>query len=157
MSKHMPPYPPEFRAEAIRLARTSGKPHAEIARELGMTGETLRLWLKQADLDEGKRSDGLTRDELCPGADPDRGQRRSHPQDAAAAGHWLETGQAMDYPPRSGLSFKREEASGRARRDRGRGAASDEGRAQPDFLSTGWRAAGGERRPGGRPGERPQG
>jgi transposase len=63
MSKQMPPYPPEFRAEAIRLARTSGKPHAEIARELGMTGETLRLWLKQADLDEGKRSDGLTSDE----------------------------------------------------------------------------------------------
>jgi transposase len=62
-SKHMAPYPPEFRAEAIRLARTSGKPHAEIARELGMTGETLRLWLKQADLDAGKRSDGLTSDE----------------------------------------------------------------------------------------------
>ena len=54
-SKHMAPYPPEFRAEAIRLARTSGKPHAEIARELGMTGEALRLWLKQAELDEGKR------------------------------------------------------------------------------------------------------
>ncbi len=63
MSKHMQPYPPEFRTEAIWLARTSGKPHAEIARELGMTGETLRLWLKQADRDEGKRSDGLTSDE----------------------------------------------------------------------------------------------
>ena len=35
----------------------------QIARELGMTSETLRLWLKQADLDEGKRSDGLTSDE----------------------------------------------------------------------------------------------
>lgn len=35
MSKHMAPYPPEFRAEVIQLARTSGKPHAEIARELG--------------------------------------------------------------------------------------------------------------------------
>ena len=28
-----------------------------------MTGETLRRWLKQADLDEGKRSDGLRSDE----------------------------------------------------------------------------------------------
>lgn len=63
MLKSRPPYAPEFRAEAIRFARTSGKSHAEIARELGMTGETLRLWLKQADLDEGKRRDGLTSDE----------------------------------------------------------------------------------------------
>ncbi len=56
-------YPPEFRAEAIQLARTSGKPQTMIARELGMSVETLRLWLKQADLDAGKRSDGLTSDE----------------------------------------------------------------------------------------------
>jgi transposase len=62
-SKHVASYPPAFRAEAIRLARTSGKPHAQIARDLGMTSETLRLWLKQADLDEGQRSDGLTSDE----------------------------------------------------------------------------------------------
>ena|SRR5215813_4566814 len=62
-TKHVAPYPPEFRTEAIRLARTSGRPHAQIARELGMTSETLRLWLKQADLDAGKRSDGLTSDE----------------------------------------------------------------------------------------------
>ena len=63
MAKHVPPYPPEFRAEAIRLVRSSGRPQAQIARELGLTSETLRLWLKQAELDEGKRSDGLTSDE----------------------------------------------------------------------------------------------
>jgi transposase len=62
-SKHVAPYPPEFRAEAIRLARTSDKPRAQIARELGLTGETLRLWVKQAELDEGQRTDGLTSDE----------------------------------------------------------------------------------------------
>lgn len=56
-------YPPEFRAEAIQLAHTSGKPQTVIARELGMSVETLRLWLKQADLDSGKRSDGLTSEE----------------------------------------------------------------------------------------------
>jgi transposase-like protein len=43
-SKHVQPYSPEFRAEAIRLARTSGKSHREIAEDLGMTSETLRLW-----------------------------------------------------------------------------------------------------------------
>jgi transposase len=62
-SRHVQPYPPEFRAEAIRLARTSGKSHRQIADDLGVTSETLRLWLKQADLDEGKRQDGLTSDE----------------------------------------------------------------------------------------------
>lgn len=62
-SKQTASYPPEFRAEAIRLARTSGKPNTQIARELGMTTETLRKWLKQADLDEGKRQDGLTSEE----------------------------------------------------------------------------------------------
>ena len=62
-SRHVQPYPPEFRAEAIRLARSSWKSHRQIADDLGVTTETLRLWLKQADLDEGKRRDGLTSDE----------------------------------------------------------------------------------------------
>jgi transposase len=62
-SRHVQPYSPEFRAEAIHLARTSGKSHHQIADDLGMTSETLRLWLKQADLDAGKRHDGLTSDE----------------------------------------------------------------------------------------------
>jgi transposase len=34
-----------------------------IARELGMSVETLRLWLKHADRDDGKHSDGLTSEE----------------------------------------------------------------------------------------------
>jgi transposase len=55
MAKPSAPYPAALRAEAMRLARTSGKPPAAIARDLGMTGETVRGWLKQADLDEGKR------------------------------------------------------------------------------------------------------
>ncbi len=52
-SKHVQPYPPGFRAEAIRLVRTSGKPRSEIARDLGLTSETLRIWVKLADLDAG--------------------------------------------------------------------------------------------------------
>lgn len=63
MPKPKPPYPPEFRAEAVRLARTSGKPQAQIARDLGVTVATLRLWRKQVELDEGKRHDGLTSEE----------------------------------------------------------------------------------------------
>jgi hypothetical protein len=34
-AKHVAPYPPEFRAEAIRLTRTSGKPHAQESRGSG--------------------------------------------------------------------------------------------------------------------------
>ena len=51
---------PSFGPRRSSWRARASKPQAEIARELGMTDETLRLWLKQADLDEGKRSDGLT-------------------------------------------------------------------------------------------------
>jgi transposase len=63
MPKSHAPYPPEFRAEAIRLIRTSGKSMAQIGRELEVTTETLRQWVKQADLDDGLRHDGLTTEE----------------------------------------------------------------------------------------------
>jgi transposase len=63
MGKSPPPYPPEFRAGAVRLMRTSGKSMAQIARELEVSTESLRLWRKQADIDEGLRHDGLTTEE----------------------------------------------------------------------------------------------
>lgn len=61
------PHPPEFRQRAVELARMREKPVAEIAADLGISDSCLRNWMKQADLDEGRRSDGLTtaeRDEL---------------------------------------------------------------------------------------------
>lgn len=60
MPRTRPPYPAEFRHEAVRLARESGKPTAQIARDLGVSYESLRQWIKQADLDAGRRTDGLT-------------------------------------------------------------------------------------------------
>ncbi len=53
------PYDPQFRAQAVAVVRTRGLPCAPVARELGVTPETLRLWVKQADVDAGRR-DGLT-------------------------------------------------------------------------------------------------
>jgi len=64
MPKSHPPYPPEFRAEAVRLFRSSGRPRSEIARRLEVSIETLRLWVRQADIDEGRRQDGPTTAEL---------------------------------------------------------------------------------------------
>src|SRR5262245_57742943 len=60
MPKHRAPYPPEFRAEAVRLLRASGRTPNQLAQDLGCSDETIRNWLKQADLDDGRRSDGLT-------------------------------------------------------------------------------------------------
>ena len=48
MPRTRAPYPPEFRQEAVRLVRSSGKPIVQLARELGISGETLRSWVKQA-------------------------------------------------------------------------------------------------------------
>lgn len=59
-------YPAEFRAEAVRLARSPGHSMESVARDLGVSRESIRRWGKQLDIDAGRR-DGLTseeRDEL---------------------------------------------------------------------------------------------
>ncbi|MBA3702941.1 MAG: transposase [Rubrobacteraceae bacterium] len=54
-----PPYPPEFKEEAVRLMRSSEKPLARISRELDVSEQTLRNWRKQREIDEGER-EGLS-------------------------------------------------------------------------------------------------
>ena len=56
------PYPPEFRREAVRQVRDAGRPIREVARELGISGESLRAWLRQERVDDGQ-VEGLTSDE----------------------------------------------------------------------------------------------
>ena len=43
--RKVPRYSPEFKAEAVRLVRTSTDPVAKIARDLGVTERSLRTWL----------------------------------------------------------------------------------------------------------------
>jgi transposase len=59
MPRTHPPYAPEYRRRIIELART-GRPIAQLARELEASANAIRKWVKQAGLDEGLRSDGLT-------------------------------------------------------------------------------------------------
>jgi transposase len=56
------PYPPEFRQQMVELVR-SGRSPKQLAREFEASEQTIRNWVKQADLDGGQRTDGLTTDE----------------------------------------------------------------------------------------------
>jgi transposase len=58
-----PPYPDEFKAGAVRLVREERRPISDVARSLGVTTESIRQWVKQADLDAGRRHDGLSSEE----------------------------------------------------------------------------------------------
>jgi transposase len=56
-------YPPEVRERAVRLVHDSGRPIAHVAKDLGVGEESLRKWVKQDELDRGRRNDGLTTSE----------------------------------------------------------------------------------------------
>lgn len=56
------PYPPEFRRRLVELVR-AGRSPASLARDFEPSAQTIAAWAKQADLDEGKREDGMTTDE----------------------------------------------------------------------------------------------
>jgi transposase len=49
----------EFKAEVVELVRSSGKTVGAVAREMDLTETAVREWVRQADIDAGRR-DGLT-------------------------------------------------------------------------------------------------
>ena len=59
MPRTRPPYPAEFRRKMVELVR-SGRTPEELAREFEPSAQAIRNWVRQADLDEGRRKDGLT-------------------------------------------------------------------------------------------------
>ncbi len=61
MPKSHPPYPPEFKAEAVKLYHSSGRSLQEVANDLGVTANSLREWVRRAEIEDGSR-EGLTQD-----------------------------------------------------------------------------------------------
>jgi transposase len=59
MPKSKPPYPPELRRQVVELVR-AGRTPEELGREFEPSAQTIRNWVEQSDLDEGRRDDGLT-------------------------------------------------------------------------------------------------
>ena len=52
-------YAPEYRERIVELAR-AGRSPGSLAREFEPSEQTIRNWVRQAELDEGLRSDGMT-------------------------------------------------------------------------------------------------
>ncbi|MFE7392697.1 transposase [Streptomyces sp. NPDC057582] len=53
-------YPDEFRGRAVREVRSTDRPIAHIAKDLGNRKEALRGWVRQAEADHGERDGRLT-------------------------------------------------------------------------------------------------
>jgi len=71
MSKSRPPYAPAFRRQMVDLVRAGGTPEklsgefepTACLRATHRQAQSIRNWVCQADIDEGRRDDGLTSEE----------------------------------------------------------------------------------------------
>ena len=101
MSKTRGPYSPEFRSQIVELVR-SGRAPEELAREFEPCSITIRNWVAQADINEGKAK-GLTTDESKELAALKRENRilREEREILKKAAAWFaqEVGTRMDWPP----------------------------------------------------------
>lgn len=62
MPRTRPPYDPEFRSQMLELVKQGQSP-ADLSHEYGVAAATIWKWVRQSELDSGKRVDGLTTDE----------------------------------------------------------------------------------------------
>jgi len=59
MGRRHKEYPEEFRRQIVELNR-AGRSALSLAKEFEPTEQTIRNWIKQAQIDAGERKDGLT-------------------------------------------------------------------------------------------------
>ena len=62
MPRSRAPYPSAFRQQMVDLVRAGRSPEA-LAKEFEPTAQAIRNWVKQDDLDQGRREDGLRTEE----------------------------------------------------------------------------------------------
>ena len=62
MPRSRTPYPVAFRQQMVDLVRAGRSPEA-LSKEFEPTAQAIRNWVKQDDLDNGRREDGLTTEE----------------------------------------------------------------------------------------------
>ena len=62
MSNHayVKAYLKEFRDKVVQLVQVSERSVWEVAEEFGISTDSVRCWVQQADRDEGTRKDGLS-------------------------------------------------------------------------------------------------
>jgi len=73
MPKSHKPYPAELKARLVELVRAGRNPE-EFATKFEPTAQAIRNWVRQADLDAGRRQDGLPKQPTCVAVWP--GQKR---------------------------------------------------------------------------------
>ena len=62
MPRSRPPYSPEYRQQMVDLVR-GGRTPESLSREFEPTAQSIWNWVRQAERDEGTRTDGLTTEE----------------------------------------------------------------------------------------------
>ena len=67
--RHQPPYPAELRERAVRMVLQTRAERGDsfgvitdVARQLGVGAESLRIWVRRAEIDSGKRPGTSTAD-----------------------------------------------------------------------------------------------
>jgi transposase len=61
-------FTPEFKAQIVEVCRRGDRSVGQVAKDFDLTETAVREWVRQADIDAGVRSDGLTsaeREELA--------------------------------------------------------------------------------------------